>query len=107
MKTQHQQKNKFFKQEIIKKWTSNKNHHTVLKYIEATQEELECKRENQKPHPFNNLTKSEGTALQELNERDDTVITKADEGGGVVITDVKDYIKEAESQLKIRIIIID
>lgn len=39
-------------------------------------------------------------ALQELRERDDTVITKADKGGAVVIVDVKDYIREAKSQLK-------
>ena len=29
--------------------TPSKTHHMVLTYIEATQEELECKMENQKP----------------------------------------------------------
>ena len=35
---------------------------TVLTDIEATQEELECKMENQKPQPFNNLTKDKRKA---------------------------------------------
>ena len=55
--------------------------------------------ENQKPQTFNNLTKSKRTAL---SEKDDIVITKTDKGGAVVIIDVKDYIREAEFQLKNR-----
>ena len=43
--------------------------------------------------------KGERTALQELNERDDIMITKADRGAAVIIN-VRDYIREAESQLK-------
>ena len=43
--------------------------------------------ENQKRQPFNNLTKDERKAWQELSERD-------------VIVDVKYYTREAESQLK-------
>ena len=73
---------------------------TVLTDIEATQEELECKMENQKPQPFNNLTKDERKAWQELSERDDIIIKKADKGGAAVIVDVKYYTREAESQLK-------
>ena len=38
--------------------------------------------------------------MQELQSRNDIVITDADKGGAVVILDVKDYIKEAERQLK-------
>ena len=60
-----------FKPTNHKKWTPNKNHHTVSTYIEATQEKLECEMENQKPQQFNNLTKGERTALQELSERND------------------------------------
>ena len=56
--------------------------------------------ENQKPQPFNNLTKGGRTALQELSERDVIVITKADQVSALVIKDVKDYIRQAESQLK-------
>ena len=65
-----------FKPTNHKKWTPYKNHHTVLTCIEANQEELQCKMENQKPQPFNNPTKGERTALQELSERDDILITK-------------------------------
>ena len=53
---------------------------------------------NQKP--FNNLAKDERIALQELSERDDLVIKKANQGGAVVIIGVKYYIREAESQIK-------
>ena len=62
--------------------------------------------ENQKPQLFNNLTKDETKALQELSERDDIMITKADKAGALVIVDVKNYIREAESQLK-KIIMVD
>ena len=48
---------------------------------------------------YNNLTKSERTSMKELSEREDIINTKADKGGGIVIVDVKDYIKEAERQL--------
>ena len=80
--------------------TLNKNLHKVLTYIEATQEELEYKIENQKPRSFNNLTIDERKALQELSEWDDIVITQADKGGAVVIVDVKVYVRQAEPQLK-------
>ena len=46
------------------------------------------------------MTKGGRTALQELSERDVIVITKADQVSALVIKDVKDYIREAESQLK-------
>ena len=51
---QYQQKNKFkFKPTNHKKWTPNKSHHTILTYIEAIQEKLEHKIENQNPQPLN------------------------------------------------------
>ena len=37
--------------------------------------------------------------MQELQSRNDIVITNADKGGAVVILDVEDYVKEAERQL--------
>ena len=48
---------------------------------------------------YNNLTKQEKAAMEELKSRDDLVITKADKGGAVVIMDVDDYVKEANRQL--------
>ena len=56
--------------------------------------------ENQKPQKINNLAKGERIALQELIERDGIVITKANKSGTVVIINVKDHIREAESPLK-------
>ena len=49
--------------------------------------------------PYNNLTKNELEALNELRNRDDLIFTKADKGGALVIIDVKDYILEANRQL--------
>ena len=37
--------------------------------------------------------------MENLQEREDIVITKADKGGAVVIQDVKKYIEEANRQL--------
>ena len=51
--------------------------------------------------PFINLKNGERTDLQKWSERDDDIVeTKTDKGGAVVITDLKDYIRVAESQLK-------
>ena len=85
-----------FKPQKKEKWTPNKNHHTVLTYIGATQRGLEKEQTKMKEKPYNNLTKNKRTSMKELSEREDIIITKADKGGVVVIVDVKDYIKEAE-----------
>ena len=42
---------------------------------------------------YSNLSVKEQKALQELQSRDDIVITEADKGGAVEILDVVDYIK--------------
>ena len=47
---------------------------------------------------YNNLTKKEIEVLEQQQKREDIIIPSADEGG-VVIQDVKLYIKEAERQL--------
>ena len=69
--------------------------------IEVTQDELECKMKNEK---FINLTKSKRTTSR---ERGDIIITNTDQGGLLVIVDVKHYTTGVESQLKTGIIIID
>ena len=46
-----------------------------------------------------NLTYKEHTAMEELAKRKDFIITNADKGGAVVITDTDSYIKEANRQL--------
>ena len=48
---------------------------------------------------YSNLSEKKLKALQELQSRDDIVITDVDKGGAVVILDVEHYIKEMERQL--------
>ena len=43
--------------------------------------------------------KNETDALHQLSQRDDTIITKADKGGAVVVINVDDYIRGANRQL--------
>ena len=38
--------------------------------------------------------------MQELQSRNDMIITNTNKDGAVVILDVEDYVKEAERQLK-------
>ena len=47
----------------------------------------------------NNLKKSELTSLEDLQQREDVVITKEDKGRAVVFQDVSDYINETNRQL--------
>ena len=47
----------------------------------------------------NNLKKSELTSLEDLQQREDVVITKADKGRAVVFQVVSDYINETNRQL--------
>ena len=46
------------------------------------------------------MSVKEQNALQELQSRDDIIITDTDKGGAVVILDVEDYIKEVGRQLR-------
>ena len=78
-------------------WEPNHTHHTVDTFCDAVKNETEQNRKMVKLQ--NNLSKDELNALNELQNRDDLIITKADKGGAVVIMDVKDYIDEATQQL--------
>ena len=49
------------------KWTPNKNHHTVLTYIEATRRELEKEQTKMKRKKYN-VTKNKKTSMKELSE---------------------------------------
>ena len=49
---------------------------------------------------YSNLPVKEQKALQELQSRDNIVISETDKGGSVVMLDVEDYIKKAEGQLQ-------
>ena len=72
-------------------------HHTVNTFCEAMKNDMKQSAIERKP--YNNLTKEELDALDELQKRDDLIFTKADKGGALVIIDVKDYILEANRQL--------
>ena len=59
-----------FKPQKKEKWTSNKNYHTVLENIEATQRELEKEQTKMKEKPCDNLTKNKRTSMKELSEQE-------------------------------------
>ena len=92
-------KGRFTKQDIFRKptnktWFPNNNHHSIETFIEATRNEINNEIKNMKRPNYSNLSVKEQKALQELQSRDDIVITEADKGGAVVILDVEDYMKK-------------
>ena len=89
-----------FRKPTNKTWVPNNNHHSTETFIEVTRNEINNEIEKMKRPNYSNLSVKEQKALQELQSRDDIVITDADKGGAVVILGVEDYIKEAERQLR-------
>ena len=86
-------------------WEPNNVHHTVKTFIEDFNQKVRHSLENElKDVKTNrkNLSKKESRALEDLKNREDIVICNADKGGAVVISDVKEYIKEANRQLSDR-----
>ena len=78
-------------------WLPKKIHHNVQTYIEAVKNDL-----TQEPttNPTrSNLSPAERKAMEELSQREDIIISKADKGGAVVIQEVDDYVAEANRQL--------
>ena len=71
-------------------WIPKETHHTVEMFTEAFNKELEIKVE--KATIKSNLIKNETDARQQLSQRNDIMVTKADKGGAVVTIDVADYI---------------
>ena len=69
---------------------------SIETFIEATRNEVNNEIEKTKQPNFLNLSVKEQKALQELQSRDDIVITEGDKSDAVVIRDVEDYIKERE-----------
>ena len=82
-----------------KKWTPNKNHHTIETYIEATERERKQQEDIKDNKGYNNLSKDERIAMKELSDHTDIIITKSDKGGAAVIVYVKDYMNEAHCQV--------
>ena len=88
-----------FRKSINKTWVGNNNHHSIKTFIEATPNEINNKIKKTSRSNYSNVSVKERKALQELQSRDDIVITEAGKGGALVIRDVEDYIKEGERQL--------
>ena len=88
-----------FRKPTNKTWVPDNNHHSIETFIEATRNEINNEIIKTKRPNYSNLSVKEQKALQELQSRDDIVITEAEKGGAVVILHVEDYVKEAERQL--------
>ena len=73
-------------------WAPKENHHTVVTFTQAFRNDLLKEDESIKQIPLKNLSKQEEDAFQNLCNRDDIIITKADKGGAVVIVDTIDLI---------------
>ena len=71
----------------------------LLKHLEAKNNEINEKIAHIKPPNYSNLLNGEQKALEYLQEKHDTAIVNADEGGAVVIMDVTDYTEKAEREL--------
>ena len=83
-------------------WEPQNTHHTVKTFTEDFSRRVMEKinnGNNQRIADRKNLTKLEMQAMEDLQKREDLVITKADKGGAVVVQDVQNYIKEADRQL--------
>ena len=83
-------------------WEPNNVHHTVKTFSEDLKNKITESLNNEGQNLTSNrknLSKKEEKAMNDLKNRDDIVICKADKGGAVVISDVQDYVKEANRQL--------
>lgn len=75
--------------------------HYIYIYISLIKKEIEDLRSDQEQVPLRhpNLTANEIRALNELANNKNITIKSADKGGGVVIMDTENYVKEAKRQL--------
>ena len=69
------------KKSTNKSWIPTNNHHSIETNIEATRNEIQEKMEKRRPSKYSKLTIKEWKAMQELQSRNDIVITDADKGG--------------------------
>ena len=81
----------FFKKPTNKNCIPTNNHHSIETFIEATHnEKIEKNPEKTRPSKYSNLAIKERKAMQELQSRNDIVITDSNKDGPVVIVDVED-----------------
>ena len=72
-----------FRKPTNKTWVPNNNHHSIDTFMEAAHNEINNEIEKTKRPNYSNLSVKEQKALQELQYRDDILITEADKGGAV------------------------
>ena len=74
-------------------------HHTIETFIDSFQRQIDQNPLVTKPWKTYNLSVEERLALQQLKQRKDIIIIKADKGGAVTILNPKDYITDVYKQL--------
>ena len=77
----------------------SQNHHSIENFIDFIQHDINDAKILNTKRPKDNLTIEEQKTLEELSKRDNIIITNADKGGAIVITDIDKYISEAQRQL--------
>lgn len=75
------------------------SHYTLKIFIEAFKNKLQKKEQIKRKLPKSNLANEKIEVSKDLSLRDDTNITKADKHCAVVITDVDNYINQANLHL--------
>ena len=75
------------------------SHYTLKIFIEAFKNKLQKKKQIKRKLPKSNLANEKIEVSKDLSLRDDTNITKADKHCAVVITDVDNYINQANLHL--------
>ena len=74
-------------------------HHIIETFIESYQRQIDQNLPATTPRKTYNLSVEEQLALQQLKQRNDIIIIKADKGGAVTILNLEDYITDAYKQL--------
>lgn len=88
-----------FRKPTDKTWVSQKNHHTMETFIEATNNELDEEIPQIKSPKNCKPSKGEQKALDDLPERNNIVIVNSVKGRILFIMYVIDYTEKSETQL--------
>ena len=81
-------------------WEHPKNHHTINKFIEAFNNDLDKLFKHKQTLSHNNVSQHENKIISEFSKQEDLVFSKADEGATVIL-DVGDYTEKANKELKL------
>ncbi len=78
-------------------WTPSNPDPTVETFIAVVLADIN--KNPQKHLPYDNLSKGERNALEELSNNENIIVTRADKGGAIVIWGIQQYLTEANNQL--------